>query len=272
METLVKHGAPEDILYDSKPHIGTDRLTEAVRSIRNEIKALGGEFRFNTCFDGFEEKDGELKAILTSRGDKIETDRAILAIGHSARDTFELLHRKGVNIEPKGFAIGLRVEHLRSRIDIAQYGEEGARLFPASSYKLTFHAADKRGVYSFCMCPGGYVVNASSQEEGLCVNGMSYSRRDGINSNSAILVTVEPGDFPTSDVLAGAVFQRELEKAAYSLAGGAVPVQRFNDFLLRRRTTSFGEVTPQIKGSFGAWSHIAALCICRYSRSLFGFR
>ena len=248
LDTLVKHGAPKEILYDSKPHIGTDKLIETVRAIRDEIKALGGQFKFNTLCTGFKEQGGRLKAVLTGDGEEIETDFCILAIGHSARDTFKILKGQGLVLEPKGFALGLRIEHLRERIDRAQYGEYTGLTLPASSYKLTYNARDGRGVYSFCMCPGGYVVNSSSEEGGLCVNGMSYSGRDGVNSNSAIVVTVGPGDFPSEDPLAGLELQRRLERAAYGLAGGAVPVQRLGDYLNREKTVSFGEVLPQIKG------------------------
>ncbi len=250
LETLVKHGAPEEILYDSRPHIGTDKLMETVRSMRNEIKALGGEFKFNTVFTGFKQRDGRLTAVLTADGGEIETGSCILAIGHSARDTFERLRQQGVLMEQKGFAVGLRVEHLRESIDRAQYGDRTALALPASSYKLTYNARDGRGVYSFCMCPGGYVVNSSSEEKSLCVNGMSYHARNGVNSNSAIVVTVGPRDFRSEDVLAGMELQRRLERAAFALAGGAVPVQRLEDYLKKVRTSSFGEVIPQIKGSF----------------------
>lgn len=250
LETLVRHGAPENILYDAKPHIGTDRLLKSVSSIRNEIITLGGEFKFNTCFTGFKERNGCLKAVLTDDGNDIECEYAILAIGHSARDTFKILKNSGISMQQKGFAVGVRVEHLRERIDVSQYGVHENMKLPASTYKLTYHARDGRGVYSFCMCPGGYVVNSSSEEGMLCVNGMSYSARDGINSNSAIVVTVEPKDFGSEDVLAGTEFQRRLERAAFKLNGGAVPVQRYADFLKRRRTDVFGEVLPQIKGRF----------------------
>ncbi len=252
LETFVRHGAPEHILYDAKPHLGTDMLTGIIRSIREEIVSLGGTFRFNTRFTDFKQKNGRLSSVILNNGEELNTDTALLAIGHSARDTFELLREKGVRLEKKSFAIGVRVEHLQEKIDKAQYGIHPGLDLPAASYKLTYHAGDGRGVYSFCMCPGGYVVNSSSEPESLCVNGMSYTVRDGINANSAIVVTVTPEDFPSEDVLSGVELQRSLEKAAYRLCGGAVPVQRFGDFIEKRPTSSFGEVLPQIKGRFEA--------------------
>ncbi len=205
LKTFVEFGAPEEILYDSKPHIGTDILLEVVERIREEIISLGGQVLFETCLTGFCWEQGRLAGLWCSqRGAsvRIPARAAVLAIGHSARDTFELLQAEGFPMEAKAFAVGLRVEHPQQMISEGQYGEAAGKLPPAP-YKVTASLADGRGVYSFCMCPGGYVVNASSEPGGLAVNGMSYSRRDSGNANSAIIVSVTPRDFGGEGALAG---------------------------------------------------------------------
>ncbi|MBQ6967949.1 MAG: FAD-dependent oxidoreductase [Lachnospiraceae bacterium] len=255
LKTLVKYGAPESIITDSKPHIGSDVLKTIVKNLRNDIIAHGGTVRFDSRFTGYlKDRDGCLKGVYVNDGEFLECSDAILAIGHSARDTFKELLSSGMVMEPKGFAVGVRVQHLRADIDRAMYGEDSPGLPPAS-YKLTYRAADGRGVYSFCMCPGGYVVDSSSEEKMLCVNGMSYSRRDGENSNSAIVVTVDPSDFIREGfgeygVLAGMEYQRMLERKAFLECGGRIPCQRFGDFISGKISGSIGIIEPQCRGRY----------------------
>lgn len=233
MQTFVKFGAPANILYDSKPHIGTDILINVVKNMREYICEHGGEFLFDTQVTGLKESEGRIKGVQISSKDgigDIESSIVVLAIGHSARDTFEMLNEKGISMEAKSFAVGFRVEHPRQFIDDNQYGLKYKGLMPAASYKLTAQTSYDRGVYSFCMCPGGYVVNSSSEMDKLAVNGMSYSGRDGANSNSAIIVTVTPDDYPGDGVLAGICYQRHIEERAYALGKGSIPVQTYGDF------------------------------------------
>jgi uncharacterized FAD-dependent dehydrogenase len=255
LETFVKMGAPEDILYDAKPHLGTDRLVGIVRSMRKEIIRLGGTVRFRTRVDDLIIRDGAIRGVVTSDGTRIESDAVVLAVGHSARDTFRMLNEKAVPMERKSFAVGVRVEHPQELINLAQYGTANPRRTGPAPYRLTHRCADGRGVYSFCMCPGGYVVNASSEPGHLVVNGMSDRARDGINANSAIVVTVGPDDFLPyvpeggDPVLSGVYFQRELERRAFAQKEGAVPVQRYGDFL-RAAEGTVGSIAPQIRGKF----------------------
>lgn len=251
LEEYVKHGAPAEILYDSKPHIGTDILINIVQSIRNEITSLGGEYRFGHTLTGLVIKDGKLQQIkVTTASDEyhLSAEHLILAIGHSARDTFELLKESGLNIEQKAFSAGVRIEHLREEIDKIQHGSF-AKDLPAADYKLSTHLSNGRGVYTFCMCPGGEIVVASSEPGMLTTNGMSYHSRNSRNSNSALLVNVLPSDFNSNDPLAGVEFQRKLETAAYNAGGGGyiAPAQRLGDFLQGVPSTSFGSVTPSYK-------------------------
>ena len=252
LRTLVDFGAPSEILYLQKPHIGTDCLKEVVKEIRKEILRLGGTVLFGTRLEHLITGDGVLKQVVICKDGKEQTiscSSLVLAIGHSARDTFYHLKEDGIVMQPKAFAVGVRVEHLQEMIGKNQYGSFYTKL-PAADYKLTYQAGNGRGVYSFCMCPGGYVVNASSEEGMLAVNGMSYSDRSGINANSAIVVTVSPEDFGGSDVLAGVEFQRKYERAAFLSAGGKIPVQLFADFLQKKKSTSFGKVLPCMKGNY----------------------
>lgn len=230
LEIFVDHGACSDILYDNKPHIGTDVLVEVVRSIREEIISLGGEVRFNSQVTDFFIENNQVKAIKI--GDEmLECSNVVLAIGHSARDTFEVLFNRNINMEPKPFAVGFRVSHPQRIIDAEMYGDNYEDYgLPAAPYKVTYNAEDKRGVYSFCMCPGGYVVNASSEEGMLAVNGMSYHDRGSGVANSAIVVSVTPEDYGGSGPLRGMHFQRELERKAYELGKGKIPVQKYGDF------------------------------------------
>ncbi len=229
LRTLVAHGAPERILYDAKPHIGTDVLSQVVKNMRQDILAHGGQVLFETALEGLEltPDGGSIAAVRVGGGRRIPCGQLVLAIGHSARDTFEMLYETGLAMEAKPFAVGMRVEHPQSMINQAQYGMSEPGQLGAAPYKVTAKASNGRGVYSFCMCPGGYVVNASSEPGRLAVNGMSYSGRDGSNANSAIIVSVSPEDYGSNHPLAGVAFQRRLEERAYELGGGAVPVQRY---------------------------------------------
>ena len=228
LRIFVEAGAPEEILYDAKPHIGTDILCRVVENLRNRIIDWGGEVRFASHVTSLLYENDKILGVEVA-GERIDSDVVILAIGHSARDTFQMLYERKVPMEPKAFAVGLRMEHPRKMIDQLQYGESAASL-PAAPYKVTAKTESGRGVYSFCMCPGGYVVNASSEPGMTAVNGMSYSRRDGANSNSAMIVTLTPEDYGGTGPLAGVAFQRELEKRAFETGGGAVPVERYGDF------------------------------------------
>ncbi|MCD7981577.1 MAG: NAD(P)-binding protein [Clostridiales bacterium] len=232
LETFAAFGAPEEILYVNKPHIGTDVLRTVIINMRNEIVRLGGSIFFSSKVTDLIIEDGRLAALRIGNENRMHVSAAVLAIGHSARDTFAMLEKRGAAMEPKPFAVGLRVEHPQAMIDRNQYGMEAdLSLLPTASYKLTHHAANGRSVYTFCMCPGGYVINASSEEGRLAVNGMSLHARDSGNANSAVIVSVTPEDFPDpSDPLSGAAFQRELEERAYRVGRGRIPQQRFGDF------------------------------------------
>lgn len=242
------HGAPESVCYDAKPHIGTDVLTNVVRHIREDVIAHGGEIRFCTRFERPLSKDGELigAEIRDANGTHILPCRCLLlATGHSARDTFENLHACGVAMEPKAFSMGVRIEHGQKEIDRAQYGRERGKL-PAADYSLNVHLPDGTSAYTFCMCPGGYVVAAASEEGGVVTNGMSYSGRSGENANAALLVTLHPEDFPDTSVLGGMYWQREIERRAYAFGGGnyRAPAQTVGDFLKGVPSTGAGKVQP----------------------------
>ena len=249
LETFVKYGAKENIMYDAKPHIGTDYLYNILINMRNDIIAMGGEFMFDTLVEDIVFEDSIIKQVILRGGKTIDTDVVVLAIGHSSRDTFSMLKEKNISMVAKSFAVGVRVEHPQKLIGENQYGKYASCL-PAASYKLTHQASTGRGVYSFCMCPGGVVVNASSEEGHIAVNGMSYNSRDGQNANSAIIVTVNPKDFDTDDIMAGVRFQRKLEEAAYKEGKGKIPVQLFGDFESNRSSTALGSITPCIKGGY----------------------
>lgn len=281
LSIFVKEGAPENILYESKPHIGTDILIHVVKNMRKRIIEYGGEVCFDAKATDFLVENGRIKSVIVeckgqipnelqpqrfrqeerfkqeeqSRQEqqlqqeqqtqrpwqeqqtqqpikqlRVDAEVVVLAIGHSARDTFEMLYNRQVPMEAKSFAVGLRAEHKQKLINASQYGMETPDNLPPASYKLTAQTKENRGVYSFCMCPGGYVVNASSEEGRIAVNGMSYSRRDGENANSAIIVSVTPEDYGSSHPLSGVAFQRELEQKAYRVGGGKVPVEYYGDF------------------------------------------
>ncbi len=253
LEIFVENGAPKEILSWNKPHIGTDILMQVVRNMRERILSWGGEIHFHSQLTDLTLEQGKLSAITIESGgvkNEIPAHTLILAIGHSARDTFTMLYEKGFPLLAKSFAVGVRVEHHQQMINNSQYGTENPFKLPAASYKLATTLENGRGVYSFCMCPGGYVVNASSEEGYLAVNGMSYHARDGQNANSAIIVTVTPEDYEDNHPLAGMYFQRELERKAYLLGNGKIPVQRFEDFCKQRPSQFIGSVTPQIKGTY----------------------
>lgn len=233
LETFVRFGAKESICYEAKPHIGTDALTCVVRNMRNEIVRLGGEVRFQCQVTDVEIADGKVTGVVVNGGGKIPCGQLVLAIGHSARDTFSMLLERKVPMEAKSFAVGLRVEHPQAMINLSQYGRPEPGSLGAAPYKVTARGKNGRGVYSFCMCPGGYVVNASSEEGCTAVNGMSYSGRDGVNANSAVIVAVTPEDFGSEHPLAGIEFQRKLERKAYELGQGKIPAQRYGDFKAR---------------------------------------
>ena len=241
------HGAPEAVTYDAKPHIGTDVLVDVVRNIRKEILALGGEVRFETRLDGLMTEGGALAGVrVTSRGiaETVPCRRLILAIGHSARDTFEMLRELGIPMERKPFSMGLRIEHRQEDVDLAQYGRPRGKLPPAD-YSLSVHLPDGTSAYTFCMCPGGQVFAAASEEGGVVTNGMSYAARDGENANAALLVTLHPEDFPGDGVLAGMEWQRVIERRAFAVSGSyRAPAQLAGDFLARRPSTGPGRVNP----------------------------
>lgn len=247
LETFVKFGAPEDILWEQKPHIGTDILIDVVETMRREIEKMGGEFRFHSQVTDLIPEE---KVLIINDEEKIRAGAAVLAIGHSARDTFYMLCERGFDMEAKAFAVGVRVEHPQRLIDENMYGRDNRGNLPAASYKLTEKLDNGRGVYTFCMCPGGYVVNASSEPGCLAVNGMSYHGRAGENANSAVIVTVTPQDYGTDHPLSGVEFQRELERRAWEEGSGYVPVQRFEDFCANKKTVELGCIKPNIKGHY----------------------
>lgn len=257
LEAFVEAGAPEEILWQNKPHLGTDQLIGIVEQIRRRIEALGGEFRFESQMTDLILEGGRVQGlkVVHTRGEEKETyellaEVLVLAPGHSARDTFCMLQGRGIPMEQKSFAVGVRMEHPQEMINLSQYGTDYPKELAAASYKLTRKVTGGRGVYSFCMCPGGYVVNASSEREALAINGMSYQARAGRNANSAMVVTVGPKDFGSGHVLAGMELQRRLERAAYEAGGGRVPVQLFEDFCQGVVSKELGEIEPAIKGTW----------------------
>ena len=247
LETFVRFGAPEDILWEQKPHIGTDILMDVVENMRESIIRAGGGFRFHTQVTDIVTEEN---CLILNGEERLKADAAVLAVGHSARDTFQMLYGKGIAMEAKAFAVGVRAEHCQSLIDENAYGRPDRGGLPAASYKLAEKLENGRGVYTFCMCPGGYVVNASSEEGHLAVNGMSYHGRAGENANSAVIVTVTPEDYGADHPLAGIRFQEMLEKRAWEAGKGRIPVQRFEDYCADRISDHFGKVTPNMKGRY----------------------
>ncbi len=248
LEIFVRFGAPEEILYLNKPHIGSDKLKVVLKNIRAYIEGCGGRFLFNKKFVGFDSSDSELKSVIfcdviSGEEGELPVSAAVLAVGHSARDTFRMLHDSGLYMEPRDFAVGVRVEHLSERISFSQYGE-AYKLLPAADYKLVSHAHE-RTVFTFCMCPGGVVIPAASEDGGVVVNGMSDFARDGLNSNSALMVQLSRADFGEG-LFDGMEFQRTIEERAFAAGGGTyrAPCQLFGDFARDRVSDKFGEVLP----------------------------
>ena len=252
LKVFVEHGAPSKIIYDQKPHIGTDILTEVVRSMRNQMLSWGAEIHYETTMTELLREKDSIYGVKTKCGKTFLTNAVVLAIGHSARDTFQMCHEMGISMEAKSFAIGFRVEHPQKLINIGQYGEVYPDCLPTAAYKVTAKSDNGRGVYSFCMCPGGYVVNASSEEGLLAINGMSYSKRDGKNANSAIIISVNPEDFSGQGPLSGVEFQRRIEKKAYEIGKGKIPVQFYKDF--KNKSEHAGAISkdfiPSMKGAY----------------------
>lgn len=250
LKRFVEAGAPEEILYQQKPHLGTDVLIGIVEAMRRQTEEMGGKFLFRSKVTDLIFENNALKEVEINNSRRIPAQICVLAPGHSARDTFSMLNGKGLYMEPKSFAVGVRIEHPQNMVNFALYGEEENEKLGAASYKVTHTCKNGRGVYSFCMCPGGYVVNASSEQEMLAVNGMSYQARDSRNANSAMIVTVTPEDFPEEGSLGGVAFQRELERAAWKAGKGKVPVQLFEDYRQHKPSETLGEVSPCIKGGY----------------------
>jgi len=244
LEQFVAAGAGEDILFDAKPHVGTDVLLTVVQNIRQRIISLGGEVRFRSQVTGLNSEKGRITGLVVNGQENIPCDKVIFAVGHSARDTFAMLQDRGITMEPKPFSMGVRIEHLQTWIDESQYGKQDPVLPPAD-YKLVKHLQDST-VYTFCMCPGGYVVAATSEQDQVVTNGMSYADRGGENANAALLVTLNPKDFPYEGPLGGVRWQQEIEKAAF-VAGGSnyfAPAQRVGDFLTGKASQCAGVVKP----------------------------
>ena len=266
LDQFVKFGAREDILYDAKPHVGTDVLLNVVQNLRKRVISLGGEVRFNSQVTGLRIENCALTGLEVNGCEMLETDRAILAIGHSARDTFELLHSLNIPMEPKAFAMGARIEHKQAKVNEAQYGENNPVLPPAD-YKLVQHLEEK-SVYTFCMCPGGYVVAAASEAGRVVTNGMSYADRDGENANAALLVTVTPEEFPDKSVLGGMYWQRQIEEKAYRVSGSyRAPAQKVGDFLKGIPSAGPGEVNPTYRPGV-AWCDLHDVLPVQLTRAM----
>ena len=254
LRILVENGAPEQILYDSKPHVGTDILSVTVANMREKMLEWGADIRYESQVTDIVVCNNVLTKLVIDDEEHLPVENAVFAIGHSARDTFEMLYSHGIPMEAKDFAVGFRVQHPQEFIDKSQYGRENAAgTLPVASYKLAAKTSVERGVYSFCMCPGGYVVNASSEENRLAVNGMSYSDRNSGVANSAIIMSVTKADYPSSHPLAGVEFQRGLEEKAYRFGNGGIPVQYYGDFTGEKGKTEYikDAFEPRIKGAYG---------------------
>ena len=248
-EIFVENGAPKEILYESKPHIGTDILKNMVKNIRSKIIDMGGSILFNSTLTDINIKDNKLESIVINDKDIINCDVLVLSIGHSARDTFRMLYNKKIKMESKPFAVGIRIQHPQEMINNSQYGIDKHNILPNSSYKLTYKSSNGKGVYTFCMCPGGYVVNASSEKNKLCINGMSNYNRDSGNANSAVIVTVDSNDYG-NDILDGVKFQEDLEFKAYKAGNGYIPISLYKDYKNNTISKSFGKILPIFKGNY----------------------
>ncbi|XMB73231.1 hypothetical protein RJI07_01740 [Mycoplasmatota bacterium WC30] len=253
LEALVNAGAGPEILYVNKPHIGTDVLKKVIKNIREEIISNGGVIRFDSQVTDFLIENNQITGVVVNNEETIKTNICLLGIGHSARDTYELLYKKSINIQQKPFSIGVRIEHPQDLINKAQYGESKDHpSLGAADYKLSYHSKNGRSAYTFCMCPGGFVVNASSESGGIVTNGMSLNKRDNKNANSALLVNVTPKDFNSEHPLAGIEFQRRFEKLAFELAGKNynAPVQLVEDFLNDKQSFKLGQVIPSYRPGY----------------------
>lgn len=248
-DIFIECGVDKKISYVNKPHIGTDKLRNIIINMRNKIISMGGEFHYNTCLTNIKIKDNKISSIQINNDKWIDTDLLVLALGHSARDTFKMLYDSKISMEPKPFAVGVRIQHPQELINKNQYGMINHPKLEAASYKLTYKASNGRGVYSFCMCPGGYVVNASSEENRLAINGMSNNARDSKNANSALIVTITPDDYGKSP-LDGIEFQRNLEEKAYKLGNGLIPIQLYKDYKNNIESTKLGSIEPIFKGGY----------------------
>ena len=245
-EIFVEHGASKEILYASKPHIGTDILRNVIVSMRNEMINKGATFKYNSCVTDIVINDNKISKVIINNDEEIETDVLVLGIGNGARDTYQMLYNKNISMEAKPFAVGVRIMHDRVKIDESQYGKF-ARYCPSASYKLTYNTSDKKGVYTFCMCPGGYVINASSEEKRLCINGMSNYKRDSKTSNSAVVVTVDEKDYGNG-LFNGLNFQRMIEEKAFNIGKGKIPVQFYKDFKDNTINKSIDDINVEFKG------------------------
>ena len=248
LETFVRFGAPSNILYENKPHIGTDILCQVIRNMRNYLLEKGVEIHFETTATDFVIRNNTITEVICE-DKRFLVSAVVLALGHSARDTFDTLYKLQIPMEVKNFAVGFRVEHPQQMINDALYGIQKTKM-PSAPYKVTANFPNGRGVYSFCMCPGGYVVNSSSEEKRLVVNGMSYSGRNSQNANSAIIVSVNSTDFAGTDALAGMRFQQKLEEKANALACGNIPQQLYGDFRLKKDSVNYGDFTSCVKGKY----------------------
>ena len=249
LETFVRFGAPKDILYDAKPHIGTDILIRVIANMREEMKSLGAQILYESALTDLIIQDSTLKGIVANHDTKLKTDACILSVGHSARDTFHMLVERDIPMEAKPFAVGLRIEHPQELLDERQYGQDHSDLLPRASYKLTGRTETGRSVYTFCMCPGGYVVNASSDSGQTVVNGMSDRAQDSPNANSAVVLSIPASEFSdAADPLAGIAFQEALEQKAWELGKGCIPQQLFGDYESGIVSTSYGAYGSCTKG------------------------
>ena len=246
-DTFIECGADSEIAISNKPHIGTDVLRNVIINLRNKIINLGGEIRYNSCLTDINIKDNKIESIIINNNDLIKCDVVILAIGHSAGDTIKMLYNKGFEMEPKSFAVGVRVQHKQDLINKSQYGNFSS-ILPPASYKLTYNTKE-RGIYTFCMCPGGFVVNSSIEDNHMIINGMSYNKRDSENANSAVVVSVSSKDFGDKP-LDGLEFQRKLESIAFKIGNGKIPIQLYGDYKNNIVSTKFGEIKPLIKGNY----------------------
>ena len=252
LQRFVDFGAKEELLYDTKAHIGTDALTGIIKNFRNRLLEKGADIRFHSRVTDIEVNDGRVTSVLVNGTERLRVSDVILAVGHSARDTYEMLLHRGSMMEKKAFAAGVRMEHRQESITLNQYGTLDYEELGAAPYAVTAKTSDGRGVFSFCMCPGGYVVNASSEAGHLCINGMSYEDRASVNANAGIVVQIRPEDYSEGNdsVLSGMDFQRMMEKKAYEAGFGRIPVQRYRDFAEGRPTERLGSIEPVTKGAY----------------------